>query len=255
MSYNGSGTFQINTSGQPVVTGTVISSSAFNALTADLATGLSTAITKDGQTATTVRIPFAQGINSTLATDSTSTSTGSIITAGGVGIAKALYVGTTATFATTLGVGNATPAASGAGITFPATQSASSDANTLDDYEEGIWTPSVTFGSGSATVNAGAAYIKIGKTCFINGFIYFSSVSSAADATVTNLPFTAVSLTGSPRQVIVCREDAATGKMGQFFILPATTTGKLQDYLGANGATVISNGYSWLFSGTYNTSA
>ena len=95
MSYNGSGTFQINTSGQPVVTGTIISSTAFNSLTADLATGLSTAITKDGQTATTVRIPFAQGINSTLVTDSTNTTTGSIITAGGVGIAKALNVGTT----------------------------------------------------------------------------------------------------------------------------------------------------------------
>jgi len=94
MSYNGSGTFQINTTGQPVVTGTVISSTAFNALTADLATGLSTAITKDGQTATTARIPFAAGINSSLATDSSSTSTGSIITAGGVGIAKSLYVGT-----------------------------------------------------------------------------------------------------------------------------------------------------------------
>jgi len=99
MSYNGSGTFQINTSGQPVVAGTVISSTAFNALTADLATGLSTAITKDGQTATTVRIPFAAGISSTLVTDSTSTSTGSIITAGGVGVAKALYVGTTANIA------------------------------------------------------------------------------------------------------------------------------------------------------------
>ena len=95
VSYNGSGTFQINTSGQPVVAGTVISSTAFNALTADLATGLSTAITKDGQTTTTARIPFAAGINSSSATDSTSTSTGSIITSGGVGIAKALYVGTT----------------------------------------------------------------------------------------------------------------------------------------------------------------
>ena len=30
----------------------------------------------------------------------------------------------------------------GTGISFPATQSASSDANTLDDYEEGAWTPS-----------------------------------------------------------------------------------------------------------------
>jgi len=59
MSYNGSGTFQINTSGQPVVTGTVISSTAFNSLTADLATGLSTAITKDGQTTVTANIPMA----------------------------------------------------------------------------------------------------------------------------------------------------------------------------------------------------
>ena len=105
MSYNGSGTFQINSSGQPVVTGTVISSTAFNALTADLATGLSTAITKDGQTTTTSRILFAQGISSTLTTDSTSATTGSIISAGGISTQKALWVGTTAT----LGIGT-TPA-------------------------------------------------------------------------------------------------------------------------------------------------
>ena len=56
MSYNGSGTFNINSAGQPVVSGTVISSTAFNALTADLATGLSTALTKDGQTTPTANI-------------------------------------------------------------------------------------------------------------------------------------------------------------------------------------------------------
>ena len=58
MSYNGSGTFNINTAGQPVVDGTVISSSVFNALTADLGTGLTTAITKDGQTTPTANIPL-----------------------------------------------------------------------------------------------------------------------------------------------------------------------------------------------------
>ena len=56
MSYNGSGTFNINSAGQPVVSGTVISSTAFNSLTADLATGLSTALTKDGQTTPTANI-------------------------------------------------------------------------------------------------------------------------------------------------------------------------------------------------------
>jgi len=95
MSYNGSGTFNINSTGQPVVAGTVITASAFNALTTDLATGLTTAITKDGQTTTTARITFAQGITSSLVTDSSSVSTGSIITDGGMGVAKNLYVGGT----------------------------------------------------------------------------------------------------------------------------------------------------------------
>ena len=74
MSYNGSGTFQINSAGQPVVTGTTISSTAFNALTADLATGLTTALTKDGQTTPTANIPMGgykiTGLaNATLSTD------------------------------------------------------------------------------------------------------------------------------------------------------------------------------------------
>ena len=56
MSYNGSGTFVINTAGQPVLTGTTISSTTFNALTSDLATGLTTALTKDGQSTPTADI-------------------------------------------------------------------------------------------------------------------------------------------------------------------------------------------------------
>jgi len=58
MSFNGSGTFVINSAGQPVVANTVISATVFNALTSDLATGLSTCITKDGQTTVTANIPF-----------------------------------------------------------------------------------------------------------------------------------------------------------------------------------------------------
>lgn len=58
MSFNGSGTFLINSTGQPVVTGTVITSTAFNALTADLAAGLTTTITRDGQTTPTNNIPL-----------------------------------------------------------------------------------------------------------------------------------------------------------------------------------------------------
>jgi len=58
MSFNGTGTFVINSSGQPVVSGTVASATVFNAFAADLATGLSTCITKDGQTTPTNNIPM-----------------------------------------------------------------------------------------------------------------------------------------------------------------------------------------------------
>jgi len=58
MSFNGSGTFLINSAGQPVVPNTIISSTAFNALTADLAAGLSNCLTKDGQTTPTANIPL-----------------------------------------------------------------------------------------------------------------------------------------------------------------------------------------------------
>ena len=58
MSYNGSGTFLINTAGQPVVAGTTITATAFNTLTTDLANGLTNAICKDGQSTPTADISF-----------------------------------------------------------------------------------------------------------------------------------------------------------------------------------------------------
>lgn len=59
MPFNGSGTFSLSTAGQPVVTETVASSTMFNAVLTELEVGLSTCITKDGQTTTTGTIPIA----------------------------------------------------------------------------------------------------------------------------------------------------------------------------------------------------
>lgn len=63
MSYNGSGVWTANSVGLPVVTATTISSTMFNAFTADVATGLSTAVCKDGQQTCTNRVPFVDGIS------------------------------------------------------------------------------------------------------------------------------------------------------------------------------------------------
>lgn len=95
--------------------------------------------------------------------------------------------------ASTIGVGGATPAASGAGITFPATASASSDANTLDDYEEGSWTPTITASSGSITsyaANAGT-YVKIGSLVMVSLEITLSNKGTIGSAIrIIGLPFT-----------------------------------------------------------------
>lgn len=58
MSLNGSGVFSVNSSGQPVQSGTLITAAAFNALTADIATALSTALYKDGQQIATANQPM-----------------------------------------------------------------------------------------------------------------------------------------------------------------------------------------------------
>ena len=90
---------------------------------------------------------------------------------------------------TTISVGDATPASTGAGITFPATQSASSDANTLDDYEEGTWTPNDQSGAGlSFTVNGGN-YVKIGKMVYASFSIVYPTTASSAGSMIGGLPF------------------------------------------------------------------
>ena len=102
---------------------------------------------------------------------------------------------TTPKATTTIGVGNATPAASGAGITFPATQSSSSDVNTLDDYEEGTFTATIT-GMGSATNNnVTARYIKIGRvvTLYFPYVAYTTNAGSGASDVTVALPFVASS--------------------------------------------------------------
>lgn len=58
MSYDGSGTFSLP-AGNPVTTLTAISSSVHNTTLSEIATGLSTAITKDGQTTVTANLPMA----------------------------------------------------------------------------------------------------------------------------------------------------------------------------------------------------
>ena len=98
---------------------------------------------------------------------------------------------TTPSFTTTIGVGNATPSTSGAGITFPATQSPSTNANTLDDYEEGTWTPTDGSGAGLSITFNNPTYTKIGNLVYVKcSTIVYPTTASGTGAKISGLPFT-----------------------------------------------------------------
>jgi hypothetical protein len=88
-------------------------------------------------------------------------------------------------------------------IVFPATQNASADGNTLDDYEEGTFTP-VWTGTSSGTVSTGVIlgrYVKVGSLVTIwVSFVNPSLTSMSGDWRIS-LPFTVSSfsayITGS----------------------------------------------------------
>ncbi len=79
------------------------------------------------------------------------------------------------------------------GINFADTESSSSDDNTLDDYEQGTYTPTITCStSGTITVNGSynvLTYTKIGRAVFITGYIISGTVSSPVGYVKISLPF------------------------------------------------------------------
>lgn len=78
-------------------------------------------------------------------------------------------------------------------IKFPATQNASSDANTLDDYEEGTWTPSL--GGNTTYNNQIGTYTKVGRLVTINMFLNINAIGTGSATTVSGLPFAAMAST------------------------------------------------------------
>jgi len=135
----------------------------------------------------------------------------------------------------------------GTGIAFPATQSASSDVNTLDDYEEGTWTPTVTSGSGTiTTLTTAGQYRKIGSLVVLQ-FQYniTNNGTGSGYISITNLPFSGSANTSGG----AFREIAIAGVTGAFCLNGATSM------IG----TTYNNGYpggtSWYVVGTISYQA
>lgn len=98
-----------------------------------------------------------------------------------------------------LSTGNLVIGTSGKGIDFSATPGTGTS-ELLDDYEEGTWTPALTFG-GAAVSMAGTftgSYNKVGNKVYVVGKVALTAKgSSTGAALISGLPFTAVANTES----------------------------------------------------------
>jgi hypothetical protein len=86
--------------------------------------------------------------------------------------------------------------ANGGGVQFPATQVASGDANCLDDYEEGTWSPIWTStGATWSYATQYGQYIKVGRFVKAQFYLYATASGTTSNAVlVSNLPFTSANL-------------------------------------------------------------
>ena len=137
-------------------------------------------------------------------------------------------------------VGAATPGTSG--VAFPATAIAVADANTLDDYEEGSWTPVVTFTGGNGdltTAEANGVYTKIGRLVQISFNVEFTETTALTNLTITGLPFTSGS---TVRTFVGCWVDNMTALVGSpVACLGVSATTIAIQTTGTGGATSITN--------------
>ena len=125
-------------------------------------------------------------------------------------------------------------------LTFPVTQNPSADANTLDDYEEGVWTPALNFGGAAvgmtyATTPAGR-FTKIGRTVFATGSLTLSAKgSSTGAATIAGLPFSSAN-DGIPQSAPVGLATGMSAVSGAVLATLPANLSRLSLYQSSNGS-------------------
>jgi len=133
-------------------------------------------------------------------------------------------------------------------IKFPAVQVASADANTLDDYEEATYTPTVTPGTGSITsYTSSGRYTKIGRVVHVQVEIAITNAGTGSGTLNFTTPFTAAA---TPVGTAHGLEIDVTGvTVSGYFAASGTTCFILL----ATGGSPVTTGRRYLISGTYFT--
>lgn len=128
-------------------------------------------------------------------------------------------------------------------IKFPATQNASADANTLDDYEEGSWTPvigGVTSESGQAYSSQVGRYVKIGKQVALTCQVGLSTLGTITGSVVIKgLPFVIENIASGDSSCALRPRNLTTAYVFNLGILVANTS-----YIEVRGRTAAATGDS-----------
>ena len=99
------------------------------------------------------------------------------------------------------------------GLVAPATISASGNANTLDDYQEGTWTPAANGNWATNPSSVNCDYVLIGLACEFTGYWVTQGSSSGNIAVNTNgLPFNVAQPAG-----LSCTTSSMTGNQEEFY--------------------------------------
>ena len=132
-----------------------------------------------------------------------------------------------------------------ANIVFPATQIPSAGVNTLDDYEEGEWTPTITFGGESVGITyflQAGLYTKIGRKVTITGWVRLSAKgTSTGAALIGGLPFTCKNADGAYSAPSLNFSGISFANVFQGYITKNATTITLQEITEAGVMTALDN--------------
>ena len=131
------------------------------------------------------------------------------------------------------------------GVAFPATQVPSADVNTLDDYEEGSWTPGLTFGGASVGMTFSlqvGTYTKVGDSVHAKCFIQLTATgSSTGAARVTGLPFTSNTTANTFSAVTLRLTVISFADFPQGFISTSSTLVELGEITNAGSRSVLND--------------
>ena len=135
---------------------------------------------------------------------------------------------------------------SGGQIAFPATAIPSAGANTLDDYEEGSWTPDLQFGGAKVDITYSSVvgyYVKKGREVSVTGYLQLTSKgTSVGDAIIAGLPFTVADNDAGHTAVSLELKEISFANAFQGFASKNSSNVRLYELTEAGARTALTNG-------------